>query len=126
MSLAYEITLAICEWVYSNPHGRRHLLPLLAVDRAVCDIALTVLWKELPSVLPLLHLMPEDVVERHLAVDGVWRYVSRFVIRDMGNPHAALDIAQSSFTLATRPILCLRPSRPRHRLTRARSDLRYD
>jgi hypothetical protein len=123
MSLAYEITLAICESVYSNPHGRQHLLPLLAVNRVVCDIAIAVLWRELPSVLPLLHLMPEDVVERHLAVDGVWRYVSRFVIRDMGNPHSAIVIAWSSFALATGPTSCLRPSGPRHHLTRARSDL---
>ncbi|KAG1785182.1 uncharacterized protein HD556DRAFT_1450934 [Suillus plorans] len=75
MSLAYEITLTICELVYSNPHGCQHLLPLLAVNRAMCDVALTVLWRELPTALPLLHLMPEDVIERHLAVDSVWRYI---------------------------------------------------
>ncbi|KAG1856494.1 hypothetical protein C8R48DRAFT_775904 [Suillus tomentosus] len=56
MSLAYEITLALFNCV-------------------VCDIALMVLWRELPSVLPLLHIMPEDIIERHLTVDSVWCYI---------------------------------------------------
>jgi len=123
MSLTCEITLAICESVYSNPHSCQHLLLLLVVNHVVCDITIVILWRKLPSVLTLLHLMPEDIIKRHLAVDGIWHYVSCFIIHDMGNPHSALVIAWPSFTFPTRPTSCLRPSCLCHHLTRAHSDL---
>ncbi|KAG1855077.1 hypothetical protein C8R48DRAFT_776477 [Suillus tomentosus] len=74
MPFPYEVMLAICELIYSSPDGWHHLLPLLVVNSFMSDVALTVLWQELPSPAPLLHLMPEQVVERHLHPNGNWRY----------------------------------------------------
>ncbi|KAG2108247.1 uncharacterized protein F5147DRAFT_773831 [Suillus discolor] len=80
MPFPYEVMLAICELIYSSPNGWRHLLPLLVVNNFVSDIALMVLWQELPSPTPLLHLMLEQVVERHLGRNGTWDYALSVLI----------------------------------------------
>jgi hypothetical protein len=74
MCLAYEILLEIFKYVQfnSNPSSFRALLQL---NRAYSDIALTVLWAELNSLEPLLHLMSDNVIQRR-SVDGQWRYMS--------------------------------------------------
>jgi hypothetical protein len=74
MHLAYEILLEIFKYAHvnGNPSSFRALLQL---NRAYSDIALTVLWAELNSLEPVLHLMPDNVIQRH-SVDGQWRYVS--------------------------------------------------
>ncbi|KAG0691650.1 hypothetical protein DFH29DRAFT_1010517 [Suillus ampliporus] len=76
MPLVYEILLEIFELVHNHAklNGIADFLSLLEVNRAFSDIAIMVLWKELPSVDALLHLMPEDVLERSFE-DGIWRYI---------------------------------------------------
>ncbi|KAG1758050.1 hypothetical protein EDB19DRAFT_1901553 [Suillus lakei] len=72
MSLAHELVLEIFKYVYDD--SIRCSFPnLVQLNWAYSDLTLTVLWAELNSLEPLLHLMPEDVVERH-SVDGQWRY----------------------------------------------------
>ncbi|KAG2038737.1 hypothetical protein BDR03DRAFT_1009488, partial [Suillus americanus] len=74
MPFPYEVMLAICELVYWSADGRRLLLPISQVNTSIREVALEVLWNELPSAEPLLHLLPEDVIERHLERDGKWSY----------------------------------------------------
>ncbi|KAG1749327.1 hypothetical protein EDB19DRAFT_1825554 [Suillus lakei] len=55
----------------------RNLMPGVSkcsqLNQAYSDLALTMLWLELNSLELFLHLMPEDVIERH-SVYGQWRY----------------------------------------------------
>jgi hypothetical protein len=74
MPLAYEILLEIFKYVHVNGNPSS-FTALLELNRAYSDIALTVLWAELNSLEPLLHLMPDHVIQRGSA-DGRWRYVS--------------------------------------------------
>ncbi|KAG2029502.1 hypothetical protein BDR03DRAFT_987713 [Suillus americanus] len=66
-SLRDPVMLAICKLVYWSPDGRCLLLPIR-------EVTLEVLWNKLPSADPLLHLLPEDIIERHLEKDGKWSY----------------------------------------------------
>lgn len=68
MPLAYEILLKIFNVIYidSNPST---FMALLELNKAYSDIALTVLWAELHCLEPLLHLMPDTIIQR-CSVDG--------------------------------------------------------
>jgi hypothetical protein len=75
MHLVYEILLEIFKYTQfnSNPSSLRALLQL---NRAYSDIMLTVLWAELNSLEPLLHLMPNNIIQR-CSMNRQWRYMSK-------------------------------------------------
>ncbi|KAG1766595.1 hypothetical protein EDD22DRAFT_950521 [Suillus occidentalis] len=72
MPLVYEILLEIFKYVHVNGNPSS-FTALLKLNRAYSDIALSVLWAGLNSLEPLLHLVPDHVIQRR-SVDGGWRY----------------------------------------------------
>lgn len=64
-----ELVSLICAWCYAPPSERSvaqpRLVNLATVSKFVSDAALRQLWRDLPSMRPLLSLLPSDLVDLH-------------------------------------------------------------
>ncbi len=64
-----ELVSLICTWCYTPPSdsgvAQPRLVNLATVNRFVSDAALRQLWRDLPSMRPLLSLLPSDLVDLH-------------------------------------------------------------
>ena len=64
-----ELVSLICAWCYNPPSERSvaqpRLVNLATVSKFVSDAALRQLWRDLPSMRPLLSLLPSDLVDLH-------------------------------------------------------------
>ena len=62
-----ELVSLVCTWCYTPPSDRSvaqpRLVNLATVNRFVSDAALRQLWRDLPSMRPLLSLLPSDLVD---------------------------------------------------------------
>lgn len=69
-----ELASLICAWCYVPPSessvAQPRLVNLARVNRFVSDAALRHLWRDLPSMRPLLSLLPSDLVD--LKFDTEW------------------------------------------------------
>lgn len=71
-----EIILAIFEQVHLAKDDLGHFASLATVNKAVSDVVIRLLWKELPSMMPLIHLLPDDAVTKQRDSSGLWHFVS--------------------------------------------------
>ncbi|EGO04342.1 hypothetical protein SERLA73DRAFT_82352 [Serpula lacrymans var. lacrymans S7.3] len=59
-----EATKKLLESILDSSNGRRSLSRLARTCRAICDPALSILWRELDSILPLISLFPNHLMKR--------------------------------------------------------------
>jgi hypothetical protein len=69
-----ELASLICTWCYTPPSessvAQPRLVNLARANKFVSDAALRQLWRDLPSMRPLLSLLPPDLVDLHF--DPEW------------------------------------------------------
>lgn len=49
---------------------------LVTTSSTISEPVLQLLWKKLPSVEPLIDLLPNDLIQRHRNSNGAWKLVS--------------------------------------------------
>jgi hypothetical protein len=52
---------------------------LATTSSNISEPVLQLLWKKLPSMEPLIHLLPNDLIERHVNSNGAWKLVSHLL-----------------------------------------------
>ena len=59
-----EVTRFVLDYVLETPNGRRTVSRISRTCKALSDLALNALWKELDSLLPILSLMPGHLFKK--------------------------------------------------------------
>ncbi|KAG1863908.1 hypothetical protein F4604DRAFT_1929030 [Suillus subluteus] len=84
MSLIPELLLTILQLVFQqalHANDFTDFINLTTANKALFELAVPILWRELPSAQPLLHLLPSNVVVRsvdhHLSSATKWHYKLR-------------------------------------------------
>ncbi|KAI9571737.1 hypothetical protein HD554DRAFT_2016405 [Boletus coccyginus] len=54
----------LLDTIAESPNGRRSMSRLARTCKAICEPALSVLWRELDSLLPLISLFPDNIMKR--------------------------------------------------------------
>jgi len=77
----YEIRLTVFQQAYWQAEQRGSLydfITLATLSRHCFNMAVDLLWQELPSIAPLLHVLPDDVIKKQL-INEEWIYVCPLV-----------------------------------------------
>jgi hypothetical protein len=79
-----DVLFLIFQMLYSliseEDSGRLGAFAALATTSStISEPVLQLLWKKLPSIEPLIHLLPNDLVERHQNSNGAWKLVGYLI-----------------------------------------------